>query len=71
MTAPSYTTIRENALSAILAITQTGQSVSADGRTLTLADLGDLQALVKWCDKHIGAASRGGVVRSIAVVPRA
>lgn len=71
MAAPTYEELRDSALAAIYAIQTTGQSVTADGRTLTHASLPELRENLKMWNREIARASRGGAVRPIAIIGRA
>lgn len=62
--------IKDAAMSQLLEILQTGQSVSSDGRTLTHADIGKIESLIEKADAHISKSTRGGQGRIIGVVPR-
>ena len=70
MTTPTWQEIKNAAMSQLLEILQTGQSVSSDGRTLTHADIGRIESLIEKADAHIAKANRAGLARMIGVVPR-
>lgn len=71
MTAPTWTAIHEAAMTQMLEILQTGQTVTADGRTLTHADLGKVQDAIDYAGAQIAKQSRSGLARIISVIPRA
>lgn len=54
---------------AITEILETGQSVSADGRALTMANLNDLRAHADWLEGKIASRSGRGRNRLIQVNP--
>lgn len=71
MTVPTWSAIREAAMNQLLEILQTGQSVSADGRTLTHANIDQVQRLIDYAGSRVAIESRSGLARMISVIPRA
>lgn len=71
MTTPTWTEIHAAGMAAMHAILTTGQSVTADGRTLTMADIQKVQESIDYAARQIARQNRGGMARLVSVVPSA
>jgi riboflavin synthase alpha subunit len=69
MAGPTNQELLEATRTAILEIVQTGQSISADGRSLTMANLSELRKLEAELKVEVAAAAKAGRNRLLYVRP--